>query len=151
LALAGRRDADDVPATIVRVALPLDQLAPLERIQHCDDAARVEPQRVGERRLSLACPFGEDRQDAVVVGVESPLFELRQRLRLEADPDAGKQEAAALEQLLRHAWHRTGGDLSGRDRHCGISVARKRCFVLPWSESTIGGSNGLALKLSQMQ
>ena len=33
LALAGRRDADDVPATIVRVALPLDQLAPLERIQ----------------------------------------------------------------------------------------------------------------------
>ena len=43
LALACRRDADDVAAAVLRVALPLDQAALLEPVEQCDQPAGSSP------------------------------------------------------------------------------------------------------------
>ena len=74
-ALAVGGDADHVAAPVVRVALPVDEAALLERVEERDEAARVEPERVGDRRLRLAVALGEDRQDAVVVELVAGLLE----------------------------------------------------------------------------
>ena len=80
LPLAGGRDADHVAAPVVRVALPRDQAALLERVEQRDEPAGVERERVGDRRLRLARALGEDREQAVVVELEAGLLEPRDRL-----------------------------------------------------------------------
>ena len=61
---ASRRQADDVPAAVRRIALPRDQPALLEGVQDPDELARVERECVGDRRLSLARLLVEQRQHA---------------------------------------------------------------------------------------
>ena len=68
-------DADHVAPAVLRVALAHDQAALLERVEQRDEPARVERERVGDRRLRLAVALGEDRQDAVVVELEARLLE----------------------------------------------------------------------------
>src|SRR5262249_29166543 len=116
-ALAVGGDADHVAAPIVRVALPDDEAALLERVEECDETARVEPERVGDRRLRLAVALGEDGQDAVVAELLAGLLDAGGRLRLYVHAEACEQEAAALGELLCHPSHRARGDwLSGRNR-----------------------------------
>src|SRR5579871_6005763 len=74
LVRAGRGDRDHVAAAILRVALAGDQLARLEAVEQRDEAARVERHRVGDRRLRDARALAEDREDAVVVELESGLL-----------------------------------------------------------------------------
>ena len=95
LAPAGGGDADHVAAAVLRVALAHDQVALLERVEQRDEPARVERERVGDRRLRLAVALGEDRQDAVVVELEAGLLGSRDRLRLEPHAEPREQEPAA--------------------------------------------------------
>ena len=81
LPLPGRHDADDVPAAVERVALAHDQVARLELVEQRDEPARIDLQRVGDRRLGLACPLGQDGEDAVVVQLVAGLLDARDRLR----------------------------------------------------------------------
>ena len=80
VALAVGGDADDVAPPVLRVAPTGDQAALLERVEHRDEPARVDVQRVGDRRLGLGDALGQDREDAVVVVLEALLLEERDRL-----------------------------------------------------------------------
>ena len=101
LAPAGAGDGDDVAAPVLRVALPDDQSSRLERVEHRDQAARVEAERVPDRRLRLTGALGEDGEEAAVDAAPSP----RPRppsiaLALKPVAEARQQEAGAGEQLL---------------------------------------------------
>src|SRR5262249_47870479 len=52
-ALALRRDADEVTATVARVALALDQAALLQLVEQSDQMAAVVSERVGDHGLRL--------------------------------------------------------------------------------------------------
>src|SRR5579872_1431178 len=67
LLLARRLQADEVPATVGGVALPLDQPLLLELVEQPDEPAAVVAERVGDRRLGLAGALVEGGEDAVVV------------------------------------------------------------------------------------
>ena len=109
LPLAVGRDADQVAAPVLRVALPHDQAPLLERVEQADQPAAVECERVGDRRLRLLGALGEERQHAVVVDLEAGLLELRDRLRLEPEAEPREQEAAARDQFLRDPMNRPAG------------------------------------------
>ncbi len=126
LAPARVGDADDVAAPVLRVALPLDQAALLERVEEGDKPARVERERVGNRRLRLADPLVEDRQHAVVVDLEARLLEACDRLPLEAEAEPAEEETAACDQLLRNPMNRSGlgfreQDVSSRNK-CSVEA-----------------------------
>src|SRR5205814_4523508 len=76
LAAAFGRQADHLAAAVVRVAAALDQATLLEPVEQADELAAVDRERVGDRRLRLACALVEERHDAVVVGVEASALEL---------------------------------------------------------------------------
>ena len=121
----------------MRVALPHDQLPLLERVEQRHEAARIERQRGGDRRLRLADALVEDREDAVVVQLEPCLLGSGDRLRLEAHAEPREQKTAALRQFLRDPLHGANGDLRRLHRHHEISVAPKRCFLITLNDSTI--------------
>src|SRR5581483_1044502 len=97
----GRREADHVPAAVVRIAPALDEPAVLERVEDADELAAIEPEHVGNRRLGLARALVEQREQAVVVRLVARALELGERPRLHHEPELRKQESRALEQLVR--------------------------------------------------
>ena len=48
-----RRDVDEMPAAILRIALPLDKAPLLELVEQADELATVIAERVGDRALGL--------------------------------------------------------------------------------------------------
>ena len=106
-----------VAAPVVRVSLSRDQAALLERVEERDEPAGIERERVGDRCLRLTGALGEDRQDAVVVGVEPFFFDSFSRLRFEGEAEPGEQEAAAGDEFLRHPVNRADRAFSGRSCH----------------------------------
>ena len=123
-----------MPPAVVGVPLPEDQAALLERVEQGNEPAGIDTQRSGDRSLRLADALGEDRQDAVVVKLEAGLLRGGDRLRLEAEAEPGQEETAARRKLLGDPRNGTEWCFS---RHHGISVARKRCVLLPLHSSTI--------------
>src|SRR2546423_10061178 len=53
-ALPVGREPDDMPATVGRIAAPLDEAALLELVEQTHELATVVAQRVGDRPLPLA-------------------------------------------------------------------------------------------------
>src|SRR5436190_15176232 len=87
---AGGRDADDVAAPVLRIALPHDQLALLQTIEHRDEAARIDVERFGDRPLRLARALAEDGQDAVALALEALALDSLDRLSLEREAEPGQ-------------------------------------------------------------
>jgi len=122
------------------VALPVDEPALLEGVENAHEAARVDAERAGDRRLGLAVAFAEDREDAVVVRLEALRLDPLERRGLEAVPEAGEEEAAVLDELPREPLDgRVGFSGNPECAHTGIIVKAKRLFPLSWIKATIGG------------
>ena len=105
-------------ASILGIAAPLDQAALLEAVEQPDELAAVEPERVGDRRLRLTRPLGEERQHAVVVAAAAGVLELLHRVLLDREAEPAEQEDGARDELAGHT-----GRLLYRSRYHGISVA----------------------------
>jgi hypothetical protein len=114
LAPAVGREADHVPAAVLRIAPALDEAFCLEVVEDADELAAVDAEDVGDRRLGLAVALPEQGQEAVLVGLEAHVLERPECLRLQHQAELGEQEASAREQLARHAGRqldlRFGGD-----------------------------------------
>jgi len=108
------RPGETTHSVLVRVADARHEPALLERVEQRHQPARVEHQRLGDRRLRRARALGEDGEDAVVVEFEARVLGGRDRPHLESDPQAREQEAGALCELARDRLHLAGaGDLGG--------------------------------------
>src|SRR4051794_9380802 len=118
LALAVSGERDGVAASILGIATPFEQAALFQGIEQSDELATVHPERVGDRRLRLARPLGEERQETVVVAAEAGVLELLHRVLLDREAEPAQQEQRAGHQLTRQT-----GRLVYRSRYHRISVA----------------------------
>ena len=100
-ALAVGRDADDLTAAVVGIALALDELLLLELVQQPDERAAVVAERVGDRSLRLGRALVEQRQDRVVIRAEAGLLVLVQRALLRGKTKALQQEEGGSDKLRR--------------------------------------------------
>src|SRR4051812_19007552 len=123
LAVSGERDG--VAAAVLGIAAPFDQAALFQGIEQSDELAAVYLKRVGDRRLRLARPLGEEREESVVVAAEAGVVELLHRVLLDREAEPAQQEQRAGHKLARHTRR-----LLYRSRYHGISVAHPIvCFV----------------------
>src|SRR5207237_1326770 len=102
-----------------------NETAFLELVEERDDAAGVEPERIGDGGLRLAGSFGQDGEQAVVVGVEAFLLDAFERLGLEGEPEPGKEKAAAGDELLRYPRDRPGSNFGACGCHHGNKCSAK--------------------------
>ena len=100
---------------------------------------RSSSERVRDRRLCLARALVEQREHAVVVGLEAGLLELRDRLRLHREAEPRQQETVLASSSS--GTRRSCGSFvtQGQSLTSGISVAPKRWLLLSWNQPTIGG------------
>jgi hypothetical protein len=115
-------DGHDVAAAVVGVTLTRDHVALLERVEHRDEPAWIDRQRLGDPRLRHPGAFAEDREDAVVVELEAGFLGLRKGLRLERQAKLGEQVAGACSELPRDRLELVFAAIGGGKRVDGKKV-----------------------------
>ncbi len=100
-ALAVRRDPHEVPPSVVRIALALDELLLLELVQQADERATVVAERVCDLRLRLGSAALEQGEDRMVVRTEPEALVLVERPALGGEAEPLEQEEARGKQLRR--------------------------------------------------
>jgi hypothetical protein len=141
LPLSRRRDADSVPAPVVRVALARDEAAALERVEQRDEATGVERERPRDGRLRLSGALGEEREDAVLVRLDPSCSSRSTALVLNASPSRARRKPLLATSSL--ASRSTGGKGASAARgSTGIIVSPQRSPLKSWQKATIGGCKG---------
>ena len=101
----------EVPAAVVRVALPLDEPLLLELVEQADQLAAVVAERVGDRALVLARALVEHEQHSEVVRVQARLLVRGHPALLGGEPEPLEQE--------RGRGHELRGEPLGRSLRSG--------------------------------
>ena len=87
-------------APVLRIPAALDQAALLQVVEHADELAPVEAERVRDRGLARARLLTDHREDAVLVHREARGLEFLDRPALDRVAEPPQQEDGAGKELL---------------------------------------------------
>src|SRR4051794_23520437 len=102
-ALAVARQADEVSAPVVGIALALEEALLLELVEQADERAAVVAERVGDRRLGLGHALVEQRENCVVIRAQTRLLVLVEGVLLGAEAKPLEQDEARRAKLCGQA------------------------------------------------
>jgi len=109
-----RGHPDEVPPTVLRIALALDQPQLLELVEQPDELAAVIPEGVGDRALGVGRSRVEDEHDRVVVRMHADLVVGRHPALFRGESESFEQERRRRDELLGQPRGRAQGDRVGR-------------------------------------